>query len=126
MQPTEARSLAVSEDNLLSQERAAQNQALFRNINERVEEMNRTLEQLTPYATWVCECANLNCLESVELTLGEYEAVRARAHRFVVKPDARHLVPSVERVVEETDRYWLVEKVEQAAAVAVELDPRGE
>jgi hypothetical protein len=86
--------MAVSEDNLFSQERAAQNQALFRSINERIEDMNR-IEQLTPYATWVCECADLNCVESVELTLGEYEAVRAHANRFVVKPDAPHLVPSV-------------------------------
>ena len=97
---------------------------MFCEINERIEEMNQTLEQLTPYATWLCECADLKCVQSVELTLGEYEAVRTHANRFVIAPEAAHVFPNVERVVEETDRYWLVEKIEQAAAVAAERDPR--
>ena len=114
--------MMTSERGALSQEEAARNQAFFREINERVGELQQRYEQLATGARWVCECADLSCTEMVEMTLDEYEDVRSNANRFVVRPD--HVYEGVERVVESTDRFWLVGKIEQAAAVAAELDPR--
>jgi hypothetical protein len=104
--------------------RAAENQSLMRAVNERIDDLNRTFEAFAPYGSWICECANVECLERVEMTLGEYEALRQRPECFTVVPDDRHVVPGVERVVERTERYWVVEKLGVARERAVELDGR--
>ena len=102
-------------------ERAARNQSLFREVNERVAVLNQTFEQLTPFGSWACECALTDCLEQIPMTLGEYEALREHPARFAVLPSEDHVFPEVERVVEKTARYWVVEKVGTAGEVAAEL-----
>ena len=94
---------------------------LLREINDRVRELNGLLEELSPYGSWICECAHTDCLERIDMTLGEYETLRKAPNRFAVMPNERHVVPEVERVVEKTERYWVVEKVGAAANVATEL-----
>jgi hypothetical protein len=104
--------------------RFAENQSLMRAVNERIDDLNRTFESFAPYGSWICECADVACLERVEMTLGEYEALRQRPDCFAVIPDERHVVPDVERVVERTERYWVVEKLGVARERATELDAR--
>ena len=65
------------------EERVARNQSLFRAINGRVEALNETFVQLTPYGnwitpygSWICECADTKCQQRIAMTLGEYEALR--------------------------------------------------
>jgi hypothetical protein len=107
------------------QVRAAKNQSLFREINERLQALNEGFGAIVPDpGEWVCECANETCIELVPLTLTEYEAVRAKPNRFVVKADDAHLWADVERIVERTDRYWIVEKYGLAAVAAADADPR--
>ena len=103
--------------------RIGQNQALYREVNERVREINEAFDAL-PVGDWICECANDECFETIEMTHEEYEAVRAGEKRFFVKPDDAHLVPEAEVVVERHDRYWVVEKIGVAGAVAERQDPR--
>jgi hypothetical protein len=106
------------------QARAARNQALFREINERIEGLNSDFSTITPDAgNWVCECANEACLGLVQMSVAEYEAVRAAPNRFFVMPDDGHVLPQVERIVERTERYWVVEKVGAAETVAKQADP---
>jgi hypothetical protein len=104
--------------------RAARNQSLFREVNERIEELNKAFDDYAPYGSWACECARMDCVERIDMTLGEYEAIRAAPNRFAILPHEDHFVPGVERVVERTERYWAVEKIGLGAAVAGELDPR--
>jgi hypothetical protein len=111
-------------DSIVLQERAAQNQALFREVNERLGEITGTLNATLARAEWVCECANTGCSEPLEMSLDEYQALRQHGARFAVACDPKHVFAEVERVIERTDRYWVVEKIERAARVAVELDPR--
>jgi hypothetical protein len=111
---------AGSNDEML---RAARNQSLYREVNERIEELNERFDAaLSATATWVCECADTECSEPMELTLGEYEELRSQPHRFAVLPG--HVVETVEQVVDAHDGYVVVEKVGPAAAIAAELDPR--
>ena len=105
----------------LEAERAADNQALFRTIKEQIEQLNEAFDRLTPYCSWVCECADTRCLEPIDMTLGEYEQLRTTPDRFVVLPDEQHVVPGVERVVEKGERYWIVEKIGTAGEAAAEL-----
>ena len=107
------------------QERAAHNESRYRALNERMEPSNAVhLWVDPPMPDWVCECANTGCMKPVRLTIAEYEAVRASSTRFFVLPAEEHLSPAVERVVERHDRYWVVEKIGEAAEVSEELDPR--
>jgi hypothetical protein len=103
-------------------DRAARNEALFRRVNERLEEINEALH--TDEAEFVCECASIDCGERIELPLREYEAVRKVPTQFVIKPD--HLLPHDERVVERHGQYVIVEKVGHSSERARELDPRSE
>ncbi len=105
------------------EERAALNQSLFRDVNERVQDIaERFGSTVTDFA---CECDAETCLEHVPLTLDEYESVRAAPARFFVKPG--HVRESVERVVEAaSDRYHVVVKVGHAGQVATEHDPRSD
>jgi hypothetical protein len=98
--------------------KAAKNQALIRDVNERIERLAG--------AAWrpefLCECADSECIETLELSLGEYEAIRSSSVRFPLKPG--HDRPEVEHVVEENERYIVVEKVGEAAEIVRELDSR--
>jgi hypothetical protein len=102
--------------------RAAENQSLFREVNERIEELNERFATMMPMSDWVCECADETCFETVSLTTAEYEAIRAHPARFPVLPG--HELPEVETVVEANERFLVVEKRGAARRVAVALDPR--
>lgn len=104
------------------QVRAAQNQSLFREINERIAELNEAFVELVPMGDWVCECADQSCTAPIELTIPEYEAIRSHPNRFLVLPG--HEVLDVEDVVETYDRYFIVTKTGGGAAVAIQKDPR--
>lgn len=106
-------------------ERAARNEDRFRKINEEIEPTNAAHAWFEPsMPAWVCECANENCTEAVNLTVAEYEAVRADATRFLVAPSIEHVVRGVERVAERHERYWVVEKAGKAGELTEVLDER--
>jgi hypothetical protein len=95
--------------------RLAENQSLYRSVNERIKELGQTVG--TTYE-WVCECADARCSERVVLTSAQYAAVRATPTTFLVYPDEAHVFLEVEHVTERHDGYWVVEKVGDAAEVA--------
>jgi hypothetical protein len=109
-----------------AQERQAQNETLFREVNERVEELAvglTSVPQTDDFSSaFVCECGSETCVEPVRTTRSEYEAVRSNPGRFLVLPG--HEDPAVERVVERHERYWVVQKVGEAGDLAIEDDPR--
>jgi hypothetical protein len=79
-------------------------------------------DELTPYGSWACECASVDCLEGIPMTLGEYEALREFPNRFAVLPSEAHVILEVEHVLQKTERYWwVVEKTGSARDVATEL-----
>src|SRR2546430_2064397 len=100
-------------------ERAANNQMLFRDVNERVKELNEGFTLFTPLGEWICECANDTCTERVEMSAAEYEKIRSKGTRFFVAPSDEHVWPDVELVTERTERYWILEKVGQAGELAM-------
>ena len=104
--------------------RAADNQAMFRSINERIEDLNEAFDQFGGYGRWTCECADVHCADSIELSMIEYETLREHPSRFAVAPGNKHFVPEVEIVVSRNERYWIVEKVGAAGERAAELSER--
>jgi hypothetical protein len=108
------------------QVRAARNQSLFREVNERVKDVNDNFHAFTSVSDWVCECANDSCVERIEMATQEYEQVRAHGARFFVVPTNEHVWPDAERVIERHGNYWVVEKIELAATIAAKQDPRSD
>ncbi len=98
-------------------ERRAWNQAVFRAANEAIVGPARATGPLT----LLCECGNEACKETIELTSDEYEAVRADAACFAVIPGHQS---RAEAVVEEFERFALVEKLGADRAVVERMDPR--
>jgi hypothetical protein len=99
-------------------QRKARNEAVFREVNERIEEVARDFE-VPGQASFVCECGDVDCTEMVSMTLREYNDLRTNRRRFAILPG--HEDPSVERVVARTPRFFVVEKTDEAGEVAEEL-----
>jgi hypothetical protein len=97
---------------------------LFREVNERVQYVNADFALAGSYGDWICECANNDCTQRIEMTPEEYEEIRGDGARFFVLPSNEHVWPDVERVVRRTRRYWVVEKSGRARDGATRLDPR--
>jgi hypothetical protein len=105
-------------------ERAARNEAVFRRVNERLEEVNEAFATMADGAEFVCECADIGCVERIELEIAQYEAVRDVPTHFIVKPG--HELADEERIVETYGEYLIVEKIGHAGKRAAELDPRSD
>lgn len=103
------------------QERLARNESVFRKVNEGIERGQWPGEEDSP-VSFRCECARLGCNELLELSVHEYEQVRANGRRFIVRPG--HEQPEVEMVVETRPGYVVVEKLDQAGEAAEATDPR--
>ena len=104
------------------QQRVAKNEALFRRVNERIEEINEAVADASE-SDFLCECGDDDCTSPVSLTLAEYEEVRRDPTHFVIAHG--HDVIDVEKVIRETDRYAVVKKFAgEAERIAVETDPR--
>ena len=101
-------------------ERAARNEALFREVNERIRDVSARFE--VSHGEFVCECSDGGCTQTLTMTLDEYEAVRSRGDRFAVV--AGHEDLAIERVVERKDRFTVVEKIGESAAIAERENPR--
>jgi hypothetical protein len=105
--------------------RIADNEALFRSVNERVEEINEAFATLTRRFEIVCECGDIRCTEQISVEFTAYEAVRSDSALFIIVPG--HEIPDVEDAVEHHPTYTVVRKhpgIPQAVAEA--QDPRSD
>ena len=87
------------------EERVARNETLFREVNERIKQVNVGLATIEA-TDFLCECGDESCTEPISLTMNEYEAVRAEPTHFAVVRG--HVVPDIERVSAATSamRSW--------------------
>jgi len=96
-------------------ERLAKNEVAFREVNEGIRGAVREILGDQDFWEFVCECANRDCMDSVELSLDEYRRARSQPTWFVISPG--HDL-ELERVVHAHERYAVVEKQGIAARVA--------
>jgi hypothetical protein len=99
-------------------------QSLFRDLNERINARKQGRTVWVALSPWVCECANTNCAERITLSLDEYKKLRSEPTHFAVVAEESHVVFEAERVVEKRERYWVVEKIGEAAETSEALDVR--
>jgi hypothetical protein len=98
-----------------------QQQLLFRDVNERIKEIAESFDRGAEIEI-LCECGLSGCTERFKLPVVEYERLRLFPTRFAISPG--HEIPSGERIVEENERYIVVEKFGDGAVAAIKLDPR--
>src|SRR5947207_3191390 len=104
------------------EERVARNESTTREINEGIEQAHESASREGP-VRMLCECGRDDCDRLIAITIAEYEQLRTDGRRFVVAAD--HVIPDMEGVVSETDRYVVVAKREGTpAAIATEENPR--
>ena len=88
-----------------SEQRALENERIFRAANEQIAERRDGLgvDHPTPF---ICECESPDCRELIRLTASEYREVRATGDRFLIVADH----PTRGSLVAERDGYMIVEK----------------
>jgi|SRR5919204_3490294 hypothetical protein len=105
------------------EERIGLNEAVFREVNERLETLAETFEIQAQPLDLICECGDPDCVERVSLTREEYEEIRSDPHLFAVHPG--HEATDVEEVVSKRKGYDIVAKNEGAPErIAEQTDPR--
>jgi hypothetical protein len=106
------------------EERVGLNEAVFREVNERIEGLADTFDLQTQALDLICECGDGTCVERVTMTREEYEDLRSDAHQFAVHPG--HEYPDVESIVARFKGYDVVRKNKGAPEeIAEQTDPRG-
>ena len=104
------------------EERVARNEATSREINEGLEQAHEGAPS-DRYLRMVCECGLATCDRMIAITTPEYERVRSDPRWFAVLRE--HVVPDVEVMLEEHDRFVIVVKREGTPAEVAEMeDPR--
>lgn len=99
------------------------NEAMFREVNERVEDMNKTFASVTGTFDIFCECGDTACTDRITVPVNIYERAREDSTHFLLK--AGHEDPTVEDVIETYDSYVMVEKQGvEVERVAEQTDPR--
>jgi hypothetical protein len=105
----------------MDQERMARTESAFREVNEAIAETATRFQ--ADEAEFICECADPQCAERVTADLEDYEGVRSEGTHFLLAPN--HHEPEVERVVERTGEFDVVEKVTPIMArISRRLNPR--
>jgi hypothetical protein len=105
------------------QRRVGLNEAVFRQVNERIEQVSDHFDLFREELDLVCECGDSACAERISMSKADYEQVRADPLQFAIVPG--HEDESVEVVIAREKAYDLVRKhAGEAAALAAERDPR--
>ena len=105
------------------EERIARNEGVFRVGNERMAQWEERHEG-GDRERYLCECADADCHDKVELTRSQYEYVRSDSRWFVVVPG--HEVPDVEKVIDSHDGWNVIEKAPEVAHIVEATDPRSD
>ena len=104
--------------------RIGENEARFRDANEKIEDAALRLQPDMKTLPFVCECGRPDCFAPLRLTVAEYELARQSATFFVCLPGHQLIGKDLGREVEIRDRFVIVEKLGSAGAVAEARDPR--
>ena len=95
---------------MTAEERELQNRSLRREINERIAELIEGFHDSDaeePVMTVFCECGSNECMAPIEMTLVEYQAVRAGPTRWVIS--GAHIDTSADSIVARRNGNALIE-----------------
>ena len=90
------------------EERAIRNEALFREVNVHIAELEERVQSTDELLPLVCECAHTGCTVPIEVDRATFERVRENPRRFLVAPGHEQL--DLETVLEHRAGYLIVQK----------------
>jgi hypothetical protein len=88
--------------------RAAQNQMMFRSVNDRIKELAEQQSSSGQELDFACECADDTCVEKIPLSALQFLAIESEENQFIVLRG--HELPEVEDVIAERDGFLIVSK----------------
>jgi hypothetical protein len=98
------------------------NEAVFRQVNERIEELAEAFG-LGDKLDLICECGDASCSSRIEMDRKQYEELRSDSTTFAVVRG--HEISDVEEIVAQHGSYDVVRKTaDEARAVAEATDER--
>lgn len=100
----------------LWEQRAARNEALFREVNENISRLNSEYGETESESLYLCECADAECTEQLSIDHATYHRVRQQGRLFFLRPG--HEDPQIERIVERHGEYLVVKKTGAAGEIA--------
>jgi hypothetical protein len=100
----------------LWEQRAARNEALFREVNENIARLEERHGETTTEPVFICECADQGCTDHLPIDIGTYQRAREDPRYFLVLPG--HHDPRVEHVIETHTDFLIVEKTGKAGEIA--------
>ena len=105
------------------EERVGLNETVFREVNERIEDLAERFNLEDRPLDLICECGDANCMERISMTHPEYEELRSDPRQFAVYPG--HVYDDIEDLVDRRSGYDVVRKREgEAAELAEASDSR--
>ena len=103
--------------------RVGENEALYRQVNERIKALSPGTAATRGEFGVICECATLDCKTQIMILPEVYERARARSDHFIVLRG--HQLDDIEMVIEDHETFFVIEKTPaEAKRIAVEMDPR--
>ena len=102
--------------------RAAQNQLLFRAVNEQIVGMTENFRSDLSDINLVCECWTPSCTGTIRCRLEEFELLDRTGNMFIVLPGHEDLL--VEDVVDASNGYVVVRKRDLAARIVEQAQAR--
>ena len=88
--------------------RAAQNQMLFRSVNDLMMERVETMGGAVPELDFACECADESCVGKIRLSTLQFLGIESETNQFIVLRG--HELPEVEDVIAERKGFLIVSK----------------
>ena len=101
--------------------RQTRNQALFREVNERIAELLTRLDREATTQSFICECSHTGCAQMITVPLATYSRVRDDPAVFLLA--VGHQDPGHEEVIEDLGTY-LIAKTRPGIASQVAIDNR--
>ncbi len=104
---------------MVSEVRKAENEVLFRDANEGLRDVQRSLDLPPHELPFLCECDDQSCHEIVRLAAEEYEHVRSNPRAFLLAPGHEAGAVAVA-----DGRFDVIEKTGVQGEIAERSDPR--
>jgi hypothetical protein len=111
----------VTDDLSERERRLGLNEALFREVNERLKTLGRHFD--LGNLDLICECGRSSCAERITMSPADYEQLRSDPTLFAIA--SGHQIEDVEDVVADRQSYAVIRKhAGGEAQLATQTDPR--
>src|SRR5580765_1111539 len=89
-------------------ERIGLNEAVFREVNERISDLAGQFGLETQPLDLVCECGDPACVDRISMSRDEYEQLRSNPTHFTIFP--KHKLLNIKNIITHNNPYNIIHK----------------